>query len=450
MLYYTEFFIGVMAMNYFQELYEKRNTSNLFEQEDTLLLEEFLASEIYSPEILRVSFERWTELPFYIKDSMPQEIKDIILDSEKYTNKQLEHLINSYLVTNAIRVLSAYDNCPIPLREKNPEKSPRHSLLSSMGKRALKILCEASTKEHFSKETVQLALKTSHKFLMDMNYYVSFDPERYFANLFLTDIKIADKNKVAFPILQLSEGCPHNCSHCEMDTQPDISHMPYPMWRSLYKDFSALYKLYEGVHEMYPQEEMTFIKAYFERFYANSDPALYHDPIINTDCGDVAHFLISESRPCFFLTRGPINDISQRAIAKASLYASDFRLSFVDTPKDKPRSLKMLQATLDLLKNIPYNTNMQIEYTHLRSGPTVDDSIFQGIPCNKYEIQALGRAQENYPASELEQVITETAFCIKPDGNICYYQFQPNKKTERVDVFSFMEILSKINKRSRS
>ncbi|MBQ7413780.1 MAG: hypothetical protein IJV07_05895 [Alphaproteobacteria bacterium] len=376
-------------------------------------LSRYLMAEIYSPAVVRLASERWSELPPWVQDSVHPIFQNIILNKIPASDKNLYMQLNQLLVDRATRVLAAYRDCSVPLTDDPTVPSCRCNLLSQRGELALCSLRNALIKGDFSIETVSLAIRSSHKFLMDMSFYRDF-PGADFKGVDILAFQSAQEGKPVclFPTLQLTKGCMNGCAHCEVCAEPHLSHMPYPMFRRLWQRLDGIYKYYEtqsgAVH-------------YFDRYYFDSDSSSYFDPIIGADSGDVAWMIKENKGLFFFMTKGITDRLSVRSIAKGAMFASQFHLSFVDIPTER-HNVAQVQKTIRLIQSLPTNPKIMIEHTHLANGPSVSDSIFLGIPSIKRIIHRTGRAIDNFSARELrkDDNLRICAIRILPNGDIVW------------------------------
>ena len=67
-------------MNIFELVYQNKDNPKIVSQ----VLDVFLLSEIYSPVIVRQAYERWSELPFYVKESIHPKMQRIIKKSPNF------------------------------------------------------------------------------------------------------------------------------------------------------------------------------------------------------------------------------------------------------------------------------------------------------------------------------------------------------------------------------
>jgi len=412
-------------MNVFEECYAYRDNPKIVSH----FLSDYLTCEIYSPVIIRQAKVRWRDLPFYVQETVHPEIRELIQNSAGLTNAEIQNKIYAHTIARSAKILLAYSNCKTPLTQDPTVKTFRQNFLSAQGKAALKQLLHATTKQP-TYDMYELALKTGHKFLMDPSYYLDWTKtlRKGGAEALVDELQRVDDGgtEYLFPILQLTKGCVNRCSHCEICAKPHLSHMPYPMWRALYQGLSRHYSLYEQAQDDHPEKQI--LVRSFDRFYADSDPASYYDPIMRVDSGDVATYVQVMGGHFLFQTKGITTHISRRAIAKAVQSVDYFGLSFVDTPlENKKRSFYQLKKTIRLIEKIPERAPVLIDHLHLKSGPTVPESNFFGYPVRRLEICDWGRAKENFKSSELRHEPNIWSLIIEPNGDIVSFDTKENK-----------------------
>ncbi len=413
-------------MNIFEFVWQNKDNPKIVPK----VLDVFLLSEIYSPLIVRQAYDRWSELPFYVKESIHPEMRKIIKNSPNFSNISLHHKINAYTISHAIKVLTAYSNCSIPLTTSKHIPTFKENILSMRGRWALKRLLHAICHNEITDDMAELAMKTSNKFLMDLKYYITWPGLEQFNSipdaLLFDGINIHGQQKYAFPVIQLSSGCQNNCSHCFADAKPHLSHMPYPIWRCFYDGLEKLYKYCEG-EESFKEQGLEK----FDRFYHDSDCAQYYDPIMGVDAGDISNFLTSNNRPFFFQTKGITDKISKRAIAKACSN-DDIHMSFVDTPKENmPHNIKQFRDTVDLIKSVPGHYGVYVAHLFLKDGPSVADELFQDCLVVKEKIHAGGRANQ-FSSKLLDKEGANLIFpiVVRPDGQIVLPENRKGKYTQ--------------------
>lgn len=414
----------------FEQMYQDKDNPKV-----SCFLEEFLLFEIYSPTIVHLAHNRWEKLPDYVKDSIHPEIQNLIQEADSFSDTELQKKINAHTITHAVNVLSGYKTCSIPLTTDKSIPTIRKNLLSPRGESALGILSNALNNHQWTDTMAELALRTSHKFLMDMSYYKTphITKEQADSYILISKIKSRKDNSLAhfFPILQLTNGCLNHCSHCFCNASNHLSYMPYPLWRGLYESLDKYYREYEQKEwdEKSSKEVIRHKFPYsFSKFFHSSDPSHYYDNIMGVDGGDVALWITLQGRLFYFLTKGDINKLSHRAIAKACRVIP-LDISFVDTPKENiPENIRLLQKTLHLIHSVKGNEKKGIGYIvhlHLKT-PSVDlKKLFPDERVFKEKIINCGRANQ-FPLSELEKPAKIENFSnfINPDGTlispVCY------------------------------
>ena len=204
-----------------------------------------------------------------------------------------------------------------------------------------------------------------------------------------------------------------------------------PMWRKIHQKLNSHYKYFHGKMYVIPTSKwinwlprrpktVTFNYAPFDRFFHDSDPSSYYDPIIGVDAGDISLLQYENDEPLYFLTRGITDPISRRAIAKTALvYPID--LSFVDTPKEKmTHNITQLKKTIKLIHSVPNNQGIaRIWHMHLKSGPSVSDGTFLGEHVVKLPICPSGRANQFHPSElDMNHPNDKYPFLINPNGDV--------------------------------
>ena len=240
-----------------------------------------------------------------------------------------------------------------------------------------------------------LAVRSGHKFLAEGKYYLGWKFSSKFARYVTIKHCMQGDNTICyytFPAIQLTKGCMNHCSHCDSRAEAHLSHMPWPMFRSLHRALNRYYR-------DYPQKGMNH---YFSQFFADSDMLDYHDPIMGADSGDVGLWVALESGYCQYLTRGVKNEQNKLALAKALVSGQPIAISFVDTPKENmEHNLSQLNDTLDVVNSVPERKGQpSIVHLHLKSGGSVDKKVFRDFPVEDAEIHALGRAKD-FPSEEV-------------------------------------------------
>ena len=412
----------------FENLYDKKDNAAFVSAN----LSRYLTAEIYSPVVIRMAYARWREMPFYAREGVHVEMRKILEESPSLSNGELQKKINAHLIVRGIKILVAYSHCPVPLTQDRTIPVRHENFLSNRGKGALKALLHTATRGKFTYEMADLAIRTSHKFLMDLGYYRNLiNSESADVLTFSVHNKNKDMHLFYPPIVQLSQGCPNHCSHCFASAENHLSYMPYPMWRKIYETLNGRYQYYHGDAYQYGHSKLlswipgvnkrvTLNYVPFARFFHDSDPSIYHDSIINVDAGDIALLLREKEADYYFLTKGITNPVSRRAIAKTAL-AYPISISFVDTPKEsKVHSMTQFRKTLNLVESVPHSQGIQnIHLLYLKSGPSVCEDIFKGYNLIKELILPCGRANQ-FPTSELDMTQTEDLypFTINPNGDI--------------------------------
>lgn len=397
-------------MKYYEKLFFLKENKKTARE----LLGDFLLYQIYSVPVLRSAYPNWPALPWFLKKNTPNEIQELIEKSPYLSDKDLREKLNAYQIQKAVQILKEYQNCGVPLTQDPTIRQTRRKLTSPKGDKALKILQDALSEKNFSDKIARLAIRAGHKFLIDPDFFRKWYISRQFAkNLTFEDFNPTTQEKCySFPAIQLTKGCVNHCSHCGARATSHLSHMPWPVFKTLY---TALNKHYRH----YPQK---YIDHYFAQFFSDSDMLAYHDNIMNVDSGDVALWIEEEKGTAEYLTRGVTDERSRLALAKALLAKQSIAVSFVDTPKENmPHNLHQLNETLDVVESVPQRyVDPMFIHLHLKSGPSVSDDIFRKFPIEKTLIYAQGRAND-FPANEVEQKKDKEflpLFVFRPNGQV--------------------------------
>ena len=397
-------------MRYYEQIYLLRNNEKVVQRK----LNDFFLFQIYSPLVIRQAYCSWPDFPWYLKENTPKEIKDLMEQSPYLSNKKLKQSLDEWYVQNAVKVLTAYQSCNVPITRDKTIAQNCFYLISEKGDAALEKLNEAVKKNNYSDEIVELAVRTGHKFLADDKYYINFKISSQMASDFAipTHKKGQTETDYVFPAIQLTRGCMNQCSHCDSRAQPHLAHMPWPVFKNLYRNFNKYYHAYRQVESGH----------YFSNFFADSDILDYRDPIMGVDSGDVGLWITKEDGFCNYLTRGVKNESDKLALAKALVSGQPVGLSFVDTPlENMTRNLQQLHETLDVVKSVRERCgNPFIIHVHPKSGPSVDKSVVHHFQVESKVIHAVGRAK-NFPESEVNSYPdTEwlPRFIIDPSGDV--------------------------------
>ena len=402
-------------MNYCEKLYFLRNDDKSIQN----YLKDFFLFQIYSPLILRRIYPNWLAQRWYLRKNTPVEIQELIEKSPYLSNKILQEKLNEYYIRQAVQALSAYQACDTPITQDPTIAKNRYKFTSEHGDKALAILKNALQKKQFTDKMTNLAVRAGHKFLAEDKYYLRWNFSKKIVSLLSIPVKEEGDTEESwmFPTIQLTRGCLNHCSHCDSNAEPHLSHMPWPLFRGLYRNFNKHYSHYR-------QEKLD---RYFSNFFADSDMLDYHDPIMDVDSGDVGLWIKLEGGSCQYLTRGVKNERDKLALAKALLSNQPFGLSFVDTPKENmARNLQQLNDTLDVVEAVPERrTNPIILHRHLKSGPIVDKKVFRNFPLEQKVIKAMGRAK-SFSADEVEPVTWPLTvvpkFIFRPNGDLEYQE----------------------------
>ncbi len=397
-------------MNRFEQVYHFRHTATVANK----FLPLALMYQIYSPVIIRALAKQWNGAPFYVAETTPVEIQQIIHQSSGFSDDEIQTQLNKYWITRAVRVLGAYRHCETPLTDSpKVEKMPRN-FLSGKGERALQILQKALFEKRYSNTAAELAIRSTHKFLMDLSFYRSWklNAEALAKGPFR---KGTENEYYIFPTVQLTKGCINHCSHCCVRAGGPLSHMPYPMFWAIYQELNKTYK-------DYPQIMLGGDTRMFDRFFGDSDSLSYRDSIMGADAGDVVMLMVAKyGNESTFMTRGVTDRASEIALVKVLLHQR-VALSFVDTPAENmQRNIKQLQRTLQLIDKLKMrNVLWPINHLHLKSGPSVSDDVFMGFKTAKGFIYRWGRAKR-FPKQETVHIPTgvfQFSHIIRPNGDI--------------------------------
>lgn len=399
-------------------------------------LYDYLLYQVYSPEVIRQAYVRWSEFSWAIRENVPDEIQDLIVKNIFFSNKELQQKINAFEIKQAVQVLKGYQSCDTPITQNPHMAQNRYNLLSKKGEKALKILEQAEQQKHFSNQMADLAVASTHKFLGEDKYFLGLKINKKDAAYFALPFR-SDKDKrirYMFPAIQLTKGCLNNCSHCDSRAKPFLSHMPWPLARNLYRQFNRHYR-------HYPQKEMDF---YFSSFFADSDMLDYDEPISGVDSGDVGLFITNEKGSCQYLTKGVKNQKNKLALAKAVYSGQPIMISFVDTPKEnRTHNLQQLNETLDTIESLPdIKFKPWIHHLYLKSGPLVSSDVFRGYPLDQRVIYDLGKAKD-FPPEEIDHHTDNywiPKFVFSPNGQIDWQEVKNNEIVREPKEFLFSRL----------
>ncbi len=399
-------FVHGIDISYLMKRRHKKNWAECRE-----ILTQFLCVQIYTPTILRAAYKQWSDLPFWAQESTPIQIQELMRQSPQMTDIELTTALNAYHIQRAVHVLQGYQSCPIPLTHDDNIETHTHNLLSWRGERALRVLQQGVSQKRWSNKLCKIALKASHKHLIDLSYYRIKATPKTADILTIRYQNNKGKPLIIFPVLQMTQGCVNACSHCAFCATDKMAHMPYPMFLGLHQSLDRVYRRYP------PKETPTP----FSLYYHDSDPLSYQDPIIGADSGDVMLYLRNHHAACYFLTRGVTDKASRTALAKASL-AYPIALSFVDTPAENmAKNIRQLNDTLDILALTTHNKLTQISHMTLTNGSSVPSQLFRGVNTRHGWIHGLGRAR-SFSKEAIIPVNTQSmGLLIRPSGNIELY-----------------------------
>ena len=420
-------------MHYYDKLYFLRNNENYVQ--NIAHLEDFLMFRIYSVPILSFAHQMWSQIPWYLKQNTPPEVQNMIENPgiPSLLNQQL----NAYHIQRAIQVLSAYQACDVPLTQDKSVSQKCYKLTSTVGDKALIKLKQAQPTDKMA----DLAIRTSHKFLAEDQYYMSFHIDKEMADLLITPMYLTQGDTIRrtelYPRIQLTKGCLNHCSHCDVCAEPIVSHMPWPMFRGLYR---ALDKHYQN----YPYENA---EQPFAMFFWDSDMLDYEDRIMQVDAGDAGLWVYCEGRPFQYMTRGVKNDLNRLALAKA-LFTPCVSISFVETSMENmPHNIQQLTRTLDVVKSVKKRTiNPFILHWHTKKGSHVSQKIFEGFEVKKGLIHAIGRAKQLPPGEAMPPFPSVSApQLIRPNGDVIKPKFKDGY-INHIPVYNLFEREQRIAK----
>ena len=229
-------------MNYCEELYSVKDNEKIVRKHWA----DFLLFQIYSVPLIRRVYPDWLTAPWYLKENTPDKIHDLIEKAPHLSNRVLQKRLNEYHIQRAVEVLSAYQGCDVPMTQDETIAQNSFKLTSKKGDKALAILQNAIKAGQFSNQMAELAIRTGHKFLADDKYFIrcSFSAKGA-KQLAVPTCEIGkDEIDYVFPTIQLTRGCLNQCSHCDSRAEPHLSHMPWPVFRALYRGLNQHYYRY--------------------------------------------------------------------------------------------------------------------------------------------------------------------------------------------------------------
>lgn len=389
-------------------------------------IQQMITYQIYSPVTVKIMGKKIAESKIDNLDlaNTPSEIRNLAVRSSDMQDDFLQKQIDLYWMKKAVFVLDSYQNCPIPLPDNKYQtyQGERTNLLSSKGQKALAYLNDALQSRQLNEKTVKMALKAAHKFYLDGDFYKQWKIDPNSLVLPLGRSSNPKEELDMYPTLQLTKGCLNNCSHCLMRAEPNITHMPYPMFLNLHKQ---LWKKYKKMPILDGTEIGLNEDVFFGKFFFDSDSLSYHDDIIGVDFGDIALKMYYNKEPTTVMTKG-VNTLISKIALKKIINKAPISLSFVDTPlENMVRNKKQLNETLDMFDKYGSKTAV-LFHLHLKSGPSIGPEIFRGYPVESVEIYRAGRAK-NFPDNELLHLTDETFLpqvVIEPSGDIQIVYFK--------------------------
>jgi len=408
-------------MTFYEQLYAVKDRENFIPEN----LDDFLLYQIYSPKIIKALHHTWFNRENYLKENTPVEIQNLIQQAPLFSEGQIREELNQFWVKRAIHILESTQKLLIPMTQDVSVAQTKRNLLSPKGLAVLGILKNALSQNHCSDEVMELAIHSGHKFLFDASYFKHFAFSKEEANALLKVESDEQKRQfLNFPVLQLTKGCSHQCSHCCSRAKPPLSQMPWIM-------FTALHR---GLNKYYQHYPMT--NSYFSDFYSDSDLLEYQDSIMGTDAGDVALWTMEQPQGvCFFVTHGVTNEASKTALAKAVKSQAPLAISFIETSAENMGyNLQKLSETLDIIENMQAQGRTRILHFHPKNGSSVAKGFFRNFSVCEMGIWAYGRAKdlldnetEYHPDSEFI-----SANVIRPTGEICFSKAENGEYVENV------------------
>jgi len=126
-------------MKIYEKVYFLRNNKKVVQE----CVNDFLLYQIYSPRILRCAYPDWLSKWWYIRQNTPSEIQNLIEKSPYLSDKELQKRLNEYHIRQAVRVLSAYQSCDMPITQDPSIPKTRYKLTTKHGDKALTRLQKA-------------------------------------------------------------------------------------------------------------------------------------------------------------------------------------------------------------------------------------------------------------------------------------------------------------------
>lgn len=358
--------------------------------------------EFYTPQLCRMMAERQSSLPEDFVAGWPSFIQE----SPHLSDLVLQDKIDTFWVKRALRVLSGYQACSVPLPAHSTVACKTMNLLSPRGEKLLHRLQKAVLHPPVSRTLKRQAFYAANKFLLDLNNFISF-PEIEKAPF--TALK-------ARMTVSLSTGCYNQCVHCGYEAKPVLSHMPYPIFLRLVEAFG---------HQLGGKGLNG------QMIYADSDPISYEDPIIGADAADVVYFLkttipLQNRESVFFLTKGIATNREVIPIAKMAMSRSPISLSVVLLPGENiQRNVRRVLNTINIYRRYGGSTDQISGRYYSTSGlETVPQIECQGLhfpsakPCLNGRWTAYVRQHSLDGSYQINGFAEARNLVIKSDGRV--------------------------------
>ncbi len=316
-------------------------------------LPEFLLAEVYSPTVLRIAQQHWSELPFYVKESLDTEIVSLILNPVD----NMQAALNQYWIQRAVKVLRGYADCQVPFSDDKRIVVPHRDLLSKKGHKQLSLLEQAIAENRSTNQLGKQARAAAQKAGLDLTLFIDMD---------YLDILNQNRFGLCKNIdVSMTSGCYNGCVHCGYEAKAPVSHMPYPIF------LKVAQKIYGTASFQGP--------CYI---YTDSDPIAYRDPIINADSGDVIMMMNTilknkDKSNIQFVTKGVLTKRDEIAFGKIVHHANLFRfkqkndwrpvmgldISFVDLPGEAvAKNFERVKRTLEICMAIDPKVDFTLRY----------------------------------------------------------------------------------------
>ena len=148
------------------DFYKRRHDFSFVEKH----FSKWMLFEFYTPQLCRMMAEQQSSLPEDFVAGWPSFIQE----SPHLSDLVLQEKIETFWVKKALRVLSGYQACPVPLPTRSAVACKTMNLLSPRGEKLLHRLQKAVLHPPVSQTLKRQAFYAANKFLLDLNNFISF------------------------------------------------------------------------------------------------------------------------------------------------------------------------------------------------------------------------------------------------------------------------------------